>query len=263
MNHLITGAASGIGRHVAEQLIARGDKVFAVDINIQGLSGFEHSASLDIRSAEQWQAVYAQAEQAMGEIDVLMNVAGVFRSGYGWEISEDDIDFHMDINVKGLILGTMAALKRMKPRGKGHIINVASLAGITPVPGFSLYSASKHAARAFSLSVAAELMDTDIAVTAVCPDAVQTPMLDIQKDDEHAALTFSGGRVLAVEDVTNVIINKVLTQRPPEVMIPVSRGLLAKAGGAAPGMHRQLLGSLRKKGLKTQQAIRQSEKETG
>ena len=123
-----------------------------------------------------------RAEEAWGEIDVVMNIAGVIRPGEIRSIQAEDVDYHFDINVKGLIFGTRAAAQRMIPRGRGHIINVASLASMAPIPGLGLYSASKYAVRGFSLSAAEELRHHGIAVTTVCPDAVDTPMVDKQLD---------------------------------------------------------------------------------
>src|SRR5205085_5137897 len=129
-----------------------------------------------------------------GRVDVLMNVAGYLLPGYIHETSADQIERHMDINAKGLMLGTQAAARVMVRQGQGHIINIASMAALAPVPGLCCYSASKYAVRAFSLAVAQELRPHGVYVTAVCPDAVQTPMLDLQVDYQEAAMTFSGRR---------------------------------------------------------------------
>src|SRR5213079_2909142 len=97
---------------------------------------------------------------------------------------------------KGVMLGTNAAIRAMIPRGSGHVVNIASIAGLVPVPGLAIYSASKHAARAYSIAVAQEVRPHGVYVTAVCPTVVATPMMDMQVDREEAAYTFSGGRPL-------------------------------------------------------------------
>lgn len=263
--YFVTGAASGIGRHLAGELLKRGARVLATDLNRAGLDELRQSSGAgeslwtetqDVRDAAQWQRLLADMAARWGRVDVLMNVAGVIRPGWVQDGSPQDVDFHLDINAKGVIHGTHAAARQMLRQGGGHIINIASLAGIAPVPGLSLYSASKFAVRGFTLAIAQELAPKNIKVTAVCPDAVQTPMLDMQVDYEQAAMTFSGNRVLTVADVTNVILGRVLEKAPLEVMIPGSRGWLAKLASAFPDLNAALLESLRRKGLKQQQARR-------
>src|SRR5262249_26511003 len=147
---------------------------------------------LDVRREDDWDRAMDAAATAFGGIDVVLNIAGALRPGYVHELAAQDIDLHLDVNVKGVVLGTRAAARRMIPAHKGHIINFGSLASLVPVPGLSLYSASKFAVRGFSLAAANELARYGIAVTVVLPDAVATPMLDLQVDYDEAAMTFSG-----------------------------------------------------------------------
>jgi 3-oxoacyl-[acyl-carrier protein] reductase len=168
--------------------------------------------------------------------DVVCNVAGYLLPALVEATTVRDVDLHIDVNVKGVILGTRRCAQSMLAAGRGHIINIASLAGMSAVPGLSLYSASKFAVRGFSLSVAQELRGRGVAVTVVCPDAVQTPMLDLQLDYEESALVFSGARALSTADVCAAITGRVLRDRPLEVALPGWRGVLARIGGAAPGV---------------------------
>lgn len=246
MNVLITGAASGIGRAVAELLAARGDQVWAGDVDLDGLGELAErwpkqltTAVLDVRAAEQWDRVLDDAERAHGPLDVVLNVAGVLAPDRVTAVSDDDVDRQIDVNIKGVIFGTRAAAQRMVPRGRGQIINVGSLASLTPVPGLSIYAASKFAVRGFSLSAAYELAGTGVAVTLVLPDAVETPMLDLQKDRDEAVLTFSG-RVLQVDEVRDAIVDA-MKRRPIELAIPATRGRLAKAAALWPAASRALL----------------------
>ncbi|MCR9145209.1 MAG: SDR family oxidoreductase [bacterium] len=263
--YLITGAASGIGRRLALTFARRGVHVVMTDVNAKGLAetaamarqksySFDQ-AKLDIRIEKDWNSLIDEVYQRYGRLDVLFNVAGFIQPGYCHESSGEDVHKHFDINAKGLIFGTQAAARRMVKAGKGHIVNFASLAGVAGIPGISLYSASKHAVRGYSLAVAQELKVHGVDVTVVCPDAVQTPMLDLQVSHEEAALTFSGDRFLTVEDIEKVILEKVLTKRPAEVLIPGYRGLLTKLGSAFPAIAALLAGSLSKKGRKRQAAI--------
>ncbi len=241
---LITGAASGIGRHLTGALAARGYAVLATDANPVGLEAAHdserwgaHSVALeplDVRSADAWEAAFDTAEGRFGHVDVLLNVAGVLRPSWITEIEADDVSLMLDVNAKGVALGTRAAAKRMVRRREGHIVNIGSLASLAPVPGLSLYSMSKFAVRGFSLAAAVELREHGVAVTVVMPDAVQTPMLDLQADREEAALTFSGPRALSVEEIGRVVIDRVLPERPMEIGVPASRSALARFAGAFP-----------------------------
>ncbi len=264
--YFITGAASGIGRQLARSAARRGVHVIMSDVDAQGLAATAAEADaksysyetlrLDIRREADWERAFEKLYRVHGRLDVLMNVAGFIKPGYCHEAPAGDVHAHFDINTKGLIFGTQAAARRMVAAGAGHIVNFASLAGVAGIPGISLYSASKHAVRGYSLAIAQELTPHGVAVTVVCPDAVQTPMLDLQVDHDEAALTFSGDRFLTVEDIDRVVFEKVLSKRPPEVLVPGYRGVLTKLGAAFPGIASLLADSLSAKGRKKQAAIK-------
>ena len=137
--------------------------------------------------------------------------------------------------------------------GHGHIINIASLAGVAPISGIALYSTSKFAVRGFSLALAQELTPHGINVSVICPDAIQTPMLDLQEDYDEAALTFSGPKALTVEHIEDCLFSHVIPHAPFEVTLPWHRGVLAKIGSAFPQISMRLSNSLRKQGRKAQQ----------
>ncbi|MEM7587513.1 MAG: SDR family oxidoreductase [Acidobacteriota bacterium] len=268
----VTGCASGIGRHLADQLLARGHRVFATDIDLDGLRRHAESAGwpedrsrverLDVCDPEAWAEAMQNAVEAWGGVDVALNVAGYIRPGRSFEADDADVHRHFDINVKGVVFGTRAAASVMREHAtdaedRGHIINIASLASLAPIPGISLYSASKYAVRAFSLAAAEELRLEGIALTVVCPDAVATPMLDKQLDYPEAAMTFTAPRFLTVEDVSNVILGRVLRRRPLIVAIPRWRGWLARLGDLSPRSARLLAKLMSRQGLKKQQALRE------
>lgn len=184
--------------------------------------------------------------------DVLCNVAGVLKENWVVDSTAQEIDLHFDINVKGTILEVQSVLPSMQAQASGHIINIASLAALSPVPGLSLYSASKFTVRSYSLAAGMELAELGIAMTVVCPDAVQAPMLDQQKDKEQAALTFSGRRALSVDEVVDAIINEALVKRPLEIVLPRMRGVLAKFANSFPSLAATQVKALRKKGMQHQ-----------
>lgn len=238
---VVTGAASGIGRCVVDALVARGARVLATDIDEDGLAKAAASwpdqvrrHGLDVTRFDGWQAAFAAADDAFGDVDVLFNVAGYLTPGYVHETRCEDVDRHLDINVKGVMFGTRVAAERMVRRGAGHIVNIASMAAFAPIPGLSLYCASKFAVRAYSLAAAIELKDKGVAVTVVCPDAVATPMLDKQQSYEEASLTFSAPRVLTPEEVAAELTGPVLDKRPMEVALPRSRKWLGRVIDAFP-----------------------------
>lgn len=255
---LVTGAASGIGAALARRLLMEGFRVGAADLNTAALdalgaefAGRVLSLRLDVRKPEEWEAAWQTTEAAFGPVEVLFNVAGVLRAGYAHEITPADVDFNLDINTKGLIHGTCLAARRMRARKQGHIINIASTAGLAPVPGMSLYSASKFAVRAFTLSVAQELRADGVRVTVICPDAVKTPMLDQQVGLKQTALTFSGDRYLTPDDVVAACM-RALDKAPLEIMLPLSRGILAKLASLLPGLNRFLMDRLLRRGMARQ-----------
>lgn len=239
----VTGAGSGIGRALADAIAKRGDRLIATD---RDLAALERAAAdgawpsdrvwirrLDVTDADGWEAIVAIGEQHAGPVDVLVNVAGFLLPGWTHEIDEAAFDRHFDVNVKGVVLGMRAVLPGMIARRAGHVINVASLAALAPIPGIALYSASKFAVRAYSLAAAQELRGHGVDVTIVCPDAVHTPMLELQRDYEQAAMTFSGPRVLEPEEVAVAILEATVT-RPLEVYLPRHRGWLARAADLMP-----------------------------
>ena len=235
---LLTGCASGIGRHLTRALSTLGHQVLATDINTAGLAeaakadGWNERSvlcrRLDVRDGADWQAALDATVAAFGHLDVLINIAGYLLPGWSWELDATQIDRHLDINVKGVMHGVNVVGKYFVGKGKGHVINIGSLASLAPVPGLSLYSASKFAVRGFTLAAAQELIPRGVKVTLVMPDAVQTPMLDLQVGYEQAAMTFSGPRALTVEDIERAIIDEVLPHAPLELPIPFVRGAVAR-----------------------------------
>jgi 3-oxoacyl-[acyl-carrier protein] reductase len=164
-----------------------------------------------------------------------------------YDAAPADVDRMMDINAKGLMHGTNAALKVMVANRSGHIINVASLAGVIPVPGLAIYSASKHAARAYSIAAGVEVRDKGVYVSVICPAVVATPMMDDQMHREEAALTFSTKRPLTVDEVCSAIIDCVMTKKPLELLLDVPgtrQAILAKLGNAFPELALKLRGRM-------------------
>lgn len=262
----VTGAASGIGRCLAGRLLAAGHALVLTGQDLPTLEAIAaadrwpanraHLRELDVRDVERWRALIDETLARFGRLDVLWNVAGVIQPGYVHESTPEAVSLHLDVNAKGAMFGSQIAASRMVQQGYGHIVNIASLAALAPVPGIALYTASKFALRGFSLALAEELRPHGVAVTTVCPDAVQTPMLDLQIDYREAALTFSGSRQLTVDEVCDVLTGRVLSQRPLEVTLPRHRGWMAKLTNLWPGIARRVGSRLDRQGLARQAAYK-------
>jgi 3-oxoacyl-[acyl-carrier protein] reductase len=263
---LVTGSASGIGRNLADALVRGGARVIATDLDEASLREHAHAESwprdrvlthrLDVSQPEHWDAVVRTGFETFGSIDVLINVAGYLRPGWVHRLDLRDVHLHIDVNFKGVVFGTRAVAAGMVERKRGHIINVASLAALAPVPGIAVYSATKYAVRGFSLAAAQELRPHGVKVTVICPDAVRTPMLELQRDYEEAAMTFSGPRVLEASEVTDAILGRVLRHAPLEVFLPASRGWLARVADTFPSTAFTLGPLLRRRGRKRQQSMK-------
>lgn len=235
----ITGCASGIAKHLTAVLLRQGHRVFATDVNLAALEQAARDnawpedrvrlRALDVRDADAWEAVFGAAVEEFGHIDVCMNIAGLLLAAWVTDQPINEVHSQIDVNVKGVVFGTRAAARHMVLRGKGHIINIASIAGLTPVPGMAVYAATKYAVRAYSLSANMELRKKGVYVTAICPASVQTPMLDGQLHNDAADLFYSGYRMLTVEEIEHAILHRAMRRRPPyEVHVPRLKTKLAK-----------------------------------
>jgi 3-oxoacyl-[acyl-carrier protein] reductase len=267
---VVTGCASGIGRALAKRLYEQGHNLLVTDVNEDGLrkageaDGLRDTARvsiqrLDVRDALAWEATVRHAVGRWGQLDVLFNVAGYLVPVWARDAKPEDVDRTMDVNAKGLMHGTNAAVRQMVAQKHGHIVNVASIAGLIPVPGLAIYSASKHAARAYSIAVAQEVRGDGVFVTAVCPAVVATPMMDIQIDREEATFTFSGKRALTVDEVVTAIVDRALVHKPLELIVDVPRtgqGMLAKVGNALPGLAMRVRDRVALSGRQHQERLR-------
>ena len=257
---IITGAASGVGRHFATELRRRRPQMplVLIDVNHEALAeAFPASENVvleafDIRSVDEWQRVIDATIERFGAVDYLCNIAGIDRVAMFIDQPLGNIDALVDINLKGSLYGMRIAAEHMAARGSGHIINMASLAGVSPTPGTSIYSATKFGLRAVSIAAAVELRPRGVYVTVICPDLVNTALFDQHVEDadpEAAALIFSGPRALTVDEVSEAIF-RAMRDRPLEIDLPFSRGLLSKLSSAAPGVLLRLYEPLKRKGMK-------------
>lgn len=229
---VITGAGGGLGRAIALELAERGFLVHVTDLDPDAaartaaeIGTGARSAGLDVRDEAACRALAAEAATRGGKLDLWVNNAGVLVTGPSWAQDQAARRTMLEVNALGTMNGTVAALEPMIAAGHGQVINVISLAGIVAAPGEVTYSASKHAAMAFTLGTLFDLRRAGIegvTLSAVCPDGIWTPMLEDKLDDLEAAGSFSG-RLLTAEQVAAEVGK--LTERPrPILILPRWRG---------------------------------------
>ena len=196
---LISGGARGMGAVEAKLFALEGAKIIIGDIleseglrteaEINANGGECIFVRLDVTTEADWQSAMRSIMTRFGRRDVLVNNAGISASGIIEDLSEGDWDRVMDINVKGVFLGTKHAIPAMRATGGGSIVNISSGGGIAPQPGTSgAYAASKGAVRIFSKATAIQYAPENIRCNSVHPGPVETDMLALTSSDDRAAM---------------------------------------------------------------------------
>src|ERR1700749_3495117 len=230
---VITGGARGIGRATAAALIAQGARVAIGDIDAplaqqtaSELGSGTLGLALDVTDHAGFDAFLTEVESRMGPIDVLINNAGIMPIGPFVDETDATARRMVDINLHGVIHGSKLALERFMPRGRGHLVNIASVAGKGGFPGGATYCATKHAVVGLSEAVRAEMRKTDIDVSIVMPVVVNTELgAGLQKS--------RGVKVVEPEDVANAIVEALQTGRV-DVYVPRAMGGLFRLMNVVP-----------------------------
>lgn len=173
---LVTGAASGIGRAICEQVAAQGARVVATDVNGEGLAALKgmEVEVLDVtREADVREAIYGVVRRH-GALDYLFNNAGVSVCGEARDLEPEHWRRVLDVTLNGVLHGVTAAYPLMAEQGWGHLVNTASLAGLLPAPTMAPYATAKHAIVGLSQSLRAEGRDLGVRVTALCPSYIES-----------------------------------------------------------------------------------------
>jgi len=245
---VVTGAANGIGNALALALAAEGAVLVLVDIDADGLGALRRAfvgdgeggglragvVRADVRDAAALDALVRQAVAAHGRVDAVVNCAGIVIPGAIDTCRAEDITRQLDTNLGGSINVTRAFVPLFRRQRAGHLVLIASLAGLVPLPGESIYAASKFAVRGFAHSIAHELRGTGVAITVVCPDSTRTRMLEIEAADPLSSLSFSSP-AMEPEEVAGAII-RALRRPRLEVTVPGLRGRLIRWLGAMPAL---------------------------
>ena len=188
---VLTGAASGIGKQLLATFSARQIPMILVDLAAGKLETLaQDSKSIawvdgDVAQEETWLRVMKKAQEMELPISHLINCAGVIRPGFLEGYGLEDIDYHLNCNAKGTILGTTLIGREMKNQGFGHILNISSLAGLAPVSGLSLYAASKFALRGMTECWRAELRKHNIRVVLLNPSEVATAFFSNDRSERE------------------------------------------------------------------------------
>lgn len=234
---LITGCSSGLGRALATRVLAHGHRVVATARQPASLAELAamypercRRLALDVTSPGQVAAVVAQAAEAFGRLDVVVNNAGYGLVGALEELSEEQIHRNFEANFFGALRVIRAALPILRAQGRGHFVNISAAAAIANYAGFSVYGATKNALEAVSESLAAEVKPLGLRVTIVQPGPFRTDFiarsLEAAANTIPAYETTSGKfrRFLATMDgkqpgdparAAEAIIAAVMAEQPP------------------------------------------------
>ena len=215
---LVTGAARGIGRAIAEKLADEGADVALCDLKRDWLADTAKAVTekgrktecfaVDVSKGSEVQAAVAAALKSFGKIDILVNNAGITKDGFLVRMSEEDWDAVLTVNLKGTFLFSKALAKVMMKQRTGVIVSVASIIGMIGNAGQCNYAASKAGVIAFTKSAARELASRNIRVNAVAPGYIQTKMTETLPEDIRNKMlaAIPVARFGVPDDVANVVL---------------------------------------------------------
>jgi NAD(P)-dependent dehydrogenase (short-subunit alcohol dehydrogenase family) len=205
---LVTGAGRGIGRALARSLAATGARtvlaartgaeIEATAAEIRGAGGEAEAIPTDVTDEDAVRRLFQAIEERRGRLDVLINNAGIGLFGPASEFPAADLDRVLAVNVRGTFLCSREALRLMKHRRRGYIINMASTVAVRGYPNQSAYTASKHAVLGFTKSLAVEAQEHGVRVSAVLPGAVDTGIIGEARPDLERAVMLAPGDVAQV-----------------------------------------------------------------
>jgi 3-hydroxy acid dehydrogenase / malonic semialdehyde reductase len=225
---LITGASAGFGAACARKYRGAGNRLILAARRNQLLEKLQQELidtetfllPLDVRSRQAVADGLASLPEPFQEIDILINNAGLALGlGPAYEADLDQWETMIDTNIKGLVYCTRRILPGMVERGRGHIVNIGSVAGSTPYPGGNVYGATKAFVKQFSNNLRSDLVGTPIRVTNIEPGLAETEfsLVRFSGDSERAAEVYKGTEPLTGEDIADIIYW--VTGLPPHINI--------------------------------------------
>jgi 3-hydroxy acid dehydrogenase/malonic semialdehyde reductase len=213
---MVTGATSGFGETMTRRFVAEGARVIATGRRADRLHALAHELGaavhplpFDMRDNDAMAAAISGLPSELLAIDILINNAGLARGlSSAHEADLDDWLEMIDTNIKGLVLCTRAILPGMVTRGRGHIVNLGSVAGAYPYPGANVYGASKAFVHQFTLNLKADLAGNNIRMTSIEPGAAETEfsLVRFHGDQAKSDATYAGLEALQPEDVADAVI---------------------------------------------------------
>lgn len=222
MRVAVTGAGSGLGRAIATRFAAAGADVLVSDVDrtaaeTVGKELGQPAIELDVTSDAAWQAALDRCQADWGGLDVLVNNAGVGAGGRFERISIEDWDWIWEINLKGVVRGCRTFVPLFKDQHAGHIVNVASLAGIMNLPAMSSYNVTKAGVISLSETLRLELEPYGVHTTVVCPAYVRTNLGDrLRSPDAGLAVLIDklmASSPVTAEDIAGQVVDAVARKR--------------------------------------------------
>lgn len=259
---LITGASMGVGAATAAAfgergarlvLIARGREKLEILARKLNLGDRVMVAPMDVTDTDAFTQVLHETRNRFGSVDVLVNNAGFHARGSAESVSAEDIGRMIDVNLKAPLMATRLALPYLRQSKRPAVINVASLAGRTPVPGSATYSATKFGLRAFGLALAEELRGEGIKIASVSPGPIDTGFI-MEDIDSVTDLTFSQP-ISTAEQVAEAIVSLVDNQ-VRDLPMPRMSGYLTTISYLFPALGRSLRPMLERKGRRTKDRLK-------
>lgn len=219
---LVTGGASGLGASLADAFAARGDRVVIGDLGPATADATRAALHLDVRSDEDWAAAHAWVEREWGGLDVLVNNAGVAGGGRVDRTTMEEWRWITEINLFGVVRGTRTFVPMLKEQRSGHVVNIASLAGLVHPGGMGSYNAVKAGVVAFSETCAFELAEYGVRVTCVCPSYFRTNLVAGMRGSDTAVGEVIGSLVdsapLGPDEIAAAVLEGM--DRGDELLLP-------------------------------------------
>ena len=259
---IITGGSEGVGAAAARKFAAAGANLMLVARSRKNLDAIAAELreqtrvevyAMDVSEAEDCVNLFKKTEYEFGRVDVLVNNAGFHERGAVESVAADDLGRMIDGNLRAPIVLTRLALPHLREAGGGAIVNVASLAGRTPVPGSATYSASKFGLRAFTFALAEELRDTRIKLAVVSPGPIDTGFI-MSDIDNVSDITFSQP-ISTADEVAQAILDLCGNQQR-EVSMPRISGLLTTLSYLLPWLGRAMKPTLERRGQKVKKQLK-------